>query len=206
MGCKSIHWGIDNVDQMNTTKLLVADHLKDQIPEFIEKREIKPRFGASKLMHIAKEDNKQYLYYFADDVNAITQMDYCGKGFCFWPQLTEFKVLDEQYPDSLFILMHRNIEKHIASINNWQHLREKLERWNLPYLPQGTGKTDAELKNCINSHYKNVTKYFNSHARDRFLQYHIENDDVEKLKKFLKCNGNYTLSHVHDTSARQKHN
>ena len=197
IGCRAIHWRIENdPTAINKSKLVTANHWAD----ITKKSSV--IFCVAQLMQLAKNDNKPYLYYFGDEINGITQMDFCSKQYCYWPQLIDFKALDEQYPNSLFILMHRNITKHIISINNWFDMRQRLINANIPYLPSGKGKTDQEITNWINNHYKNVTEYFqfNANASGRFLSYDIENDKVEKLQQFIGCNENYSLSHAHNTA------
>ena len=194
MGCKSIHWIISKpLTAINKTKLVANNHWGDKP---------KPKFSVAQLMQWAKNDGEPALYYFADDINGITQMDYCRKGYCYWPQLIDFKLMEQQYPNALFILMYRNITKHITSINNWYDMRERFINAEIPCLPAGKGTTDQELKIWINAHYKNVTEYFNANEsrKGKLLMYHIENDKVEKLEEFLGCDQNYTLSHKHNTA------
>ena len=195
MGCNSVHWAMYNKKQVNTENIEAAINSQ----QILDEHDKDHKFYVAKLIFDAINNNKSLLHYFANDVNAYIQMGHCKDDFCFMPHLTYFKDLNEQYPNSLFILLRRNITKHILSIDNWGGLRERFINADLPYLPPGKGKTDKELEIFIKNHYENVTKYFNKVAPNKLLTYDIENDKLDKLLDFIHCSGNYTLPHDHNT-------
>lgn len=195
MGCVSLHWSVRNISQINITNLRLAGHesfIDNMIKHHVQ--------GLAKLIKYAEQDKKPLLYYFSNTVNAISQMDNCHNYFCYWPQLIHYIELYQQYPNSLFILMKRNITKHLISINNWNNMRLRFIEQDIPYLPKGKGKTDKELTQWIQDHYRNVSLYFRQQSDARFLVFDIEQDSVEILQDFFGCYGNYTLGHVHWTN------
>ena len=163
-------------------------------------------FHIAHMMHIAHWNNKSSLYYFADHINAFSQLDSCYEpNKCFFPQISEFQRLAEEYPNALFIMMHRNVKDHIASINNWKRMRERIINGEIPSLPAGKGELDQELSDWITGHYRNVTSYFKSTAPDRFLTYDLNKDNVEKLKGFLQCyDQDYIMPHLNNTKLMQQ--
>ena len=84
------------------------------------------------------------------------------------------------------------------SIDSWWNMRERLIKGDIPSLV-GKGAEDDELRNCISQHYKDVNEYFATLAPDRFLSYHLKEDNLDKLKDFLGSYDNYTMKHFHDT-------
>lgn len=188
IGCKSIHL------VANKTLIKLDKLTKDGYKGKLHKKSI----SIGSLMKFALENNNSAMYYFKDNINCFTQMD-AGQ-LSFFPQITHYKLLNEQYPKSLFILMIRNITNHIRSIDNWKtskgNLRQRYIDGNFPYLPSGKGKTDQEMRWWIQRHYGNVTQYFKRFP-NRFLLYNIEKDKVDKIKKFIGCDGDYQFPHKH---------
>lgn len=95
----------------------------------------------------AKNQNKQLL----SEINtyqAFTQMKTCiDKARCYWPQLVDVPLLDEQYPNSKFIFNDRNIDNWIRSLRQWnintgpirqegQSLIERIIKLDIPGLPK----------------------------------------------------------------------
>eukprot|EP01084_Bolivina_argentea_P229568 387427_1 len=194
MGCHSTHWAW-SISQVNYTKINKTNATNSQL--------VHPRkVGA--LMELAKRNNKSLLYYFADQINAFAQMDVCTRHTNFWPQLVDYRTLNEQYPNSLFILMHRNITAHIRSIDNWNDMRQSFVRNEIPYLPAGIGEKDDEIRRWIEGHYERITSYFNQVDPERFLKFDIGIDHISKLKRFMHCDNNYTMKHTHKTPEWKK--
>eukprot|EP01084_Bolivina_argentea_P170889 296093_1 len=202
MGCISTHFKIDDKTKINLKKFKTVGYTNTK--RLIWKTRRKSHFMIGPLLQLAKDNNKLLLYYFADNVSAFTQLDYCRKEQCIYPQLTYYELLNQQYPNALFILMMRNITSHIRSIDNWYDLRSRLINHNITYLPKGKGVNDKDIEKWITNHYKNVTQYFTEHSPNRFIKFHIENDNVNKLKNFLQCHGNYTLPHNHKSEKKRK--
>ena len=99
------------------------------------------------------------------------------------PYLSMFQILDEQYPNSKFILNTRDM-------NNWLSSREK-------WAPGGDNNFYMKLYGVHNTkdlreiyeatwirHHSNVKKYF-SKRPDDLLIYNIETDNIKKLTNFF---------------------
>eukprot|EP01083_Nonionella_stella_P030321 83142_1 len=189
MGCHSTHWIWSN-PHVNYTKINETNATNSEL--------VQTRYVGA-LMELAKRNNKSLLYYFDDGINGFTQMDVCKPKTCFWPQLVDYRTLNEQYPNSLFILMHRNITAHLRSIDNWGHMRKRFVRNDIPYLPVGIGEEDDEMRGWIEGHYERIISYFNQVGPARFLMFDIGNDHINKLQRFMHCHNNYTMKHEHKT-------
>merc|ERR1712217_490029 len=139
------------------------------------------------------------LYYFEDNVNSFSQLDDSAKKRPLFPQMTHFDILHQQYPDSKFILMKRNITNHISSINKWGNLRKRLTLGDVPYLPPGKGEKDEELRAWIEGHYRKVHDYFTRSAPNQYLEIQLEDADDDKiaaLRQFLHCQQcNFSMVH-----------
>ena len=91
-----------------------------------------------------------------------------------------YQQLDQQYPDSLFILNNRPID-------NWINSRLKLNGGNwAKNMAKGYNSHDEMLeawKSDYHDHHKEVRDYF--FGRDCLLDYDIENDNPSKLCDFF---------------------
>ncbi|WP_390866968.1 sulfotransferase [Prosthecodimorpha staleyi] len=108
--------------------------------------------------------------------DAVTQADVClpGRGLNFWPNL-DLTVLDtirRDYPDCLFILNTRDPAKTIASMRGWGRLHRRIMLAEVPGLPKGCGRSDAELERWIQAHYAAVRLRFG--VDPRFVEFDIE--------------------------------
>ncbi|WP_444912186.1 sulfotransferase [Microbulbifer sp. PAAF003] len=91
--------------------------------------------------------------------------------------------LDRQYPDSLFILNTRPVEKWVES---------RLNHGNGSYLHRFEKIYSCDRETVIrrwkyewHRHHSNVLQYF--YGRKNFLLFDIEKDDGRKLKEFIGC-------------------
>ena len=203
IGCNSLHWDCKSKDIKKCVNMSMFE--AENITLYDEWREK----TAGYLMSLAYQKNKSLLYFINNRYTIFTQMDLCYKGvdpnLCIWPQLTWFKLLYYQYPDSLFILNYRNIENHIKSINNWYDMRQRFIEYDIPGLPKGIGVNDTDIKNWILLHYHNVEEFFGKYSPQSLLTYDIEQDNVTKLEQFLHCNG-LIMPHTHNTRQRMSNN
>eukprot|EP01083_Nonionella_stella_P301958 1038918_1 len=186
MGCHSVHWSVSPLD----VQFRRISALNSTLAQY--------RFVGT-TMEVAKRHHKPLLHYFRETTNAFTEMNVCLGQICFWPNLIDYPLLNEQYPNALFILMYRNISSHLTSITHFQYLRSMLIEHEIPFLPKGIGQTDEQITKWIQGHYHRVTQYFSKFPSDRFIKFDIEHDDVIKLQHFLHCYGNYTMPHTHKT-------
>ncbi len=129
-----------------------------------------------------KENNKPLLYDFLD-TDVITQMDICiDKQNSYWAQIIDYKQLYYENKDSIFILNKRNPEKILNSFKNWNNYYDRLYEYSPELIKD---KTDNGFINFVNKHYTDVETFFSSQQDAKFISYDIENDTIEKLKKYI---------------------
>lgn len=118
-----------------------------------------------------------------DGIEAITQMDVCiSNNDNYWPQLTDYKQLYEENKDAIFILNKRNPEKILNSFKKWNNLHARIYKYN-PELIKN--KNDCGFIDYVNNFYNDVENFFNSNFESKFIIYDIENDNLNKLKKYI---------------------
>jgi len=109
-------------------------------------------------------------------------MDVCiSKTKCYWPQLVDYKQLYYENLDAIFILNKRDPHKILASFKR-KGLHNRLYKFN-PELIED--KTDEGFINFVKKHYKDVEDFFETHKNAKFISYDIENDDIQKLSKYI---------------------
>lgn len=100
-----------------------------------------------------------------------------------------FKLLDQQYPNSKFILNVRDKQKWIQSrIKHPNSLKESMERFNMT-----KEQVLAKWSRDWDTHIANVKKYFKQRPDD-LLIYNIEQDTSQKIESFFP-----TLTFKHKT-------
>lgn len=130
--------------------------------------------------------------------------DYLDKNFDVFSDIENlslnFKILDKQYPNSLFIFNYRSLNSWLLSrlnFGNGEYINyyKKNYRKTLGYLMYGNNINAETNDNIINiwknlyiNHRKNVEDYFKN--RDNIIYYDIENetikDFIEKLPFEMK--------------------
>ena len=171
-----------------------------------------------------KINNKPLLNDFKD-TDVITQMDVCiSTNDCYWPQIVDYKQILEENPNSIFILNKRNPKDLLNSMKSWGKMDQRLFTYN-PELIED--KTDDGFINFVDNFYKEIETYFTRYSNIKYISYDINNDKIEKLKKYidiknikclpkkniskrrnnLKQNVNNTYKgHEHNNSQHQQYN
>lgn len=146
------------------------------------------------LIYKNKINNKPLLNDFLD-TDVITQMDVCiNEKNAYWPQIIDYKRLYEENPNALFILNKRNPEDLLSSFKNWEKLDKRLYEYNPDII---IDKTDKGFINFVNKFYYDVENYFLSNSNSKFVSYHIVNDNIKKLEKYIDLKGIKKLPHKH---------
>lgn len=136
----------------------------------------------------AKQQKLPLLTY-VNKYRAFTQMETCiDENMCYWPQLLDVPLLEEQYPNSKFIFNDRDVSRWIRSVTHWNagslgNLRTRLTVLDIPGLPKGAGAKDSELENWYVWHKKKMINHFK--GKDNFIVFDIEKDPDVKLGSFL---------------------
>jgi hypothetical protein len=97
-----------------------------------------------------------------------------------------FKILDEQNPNSKFILHTRDMDDWINS--RYQHVRSipDLEKWQRRYPDNPWYNLDVDAwKKEYQNHHKAVKKYFKDRPEDLLIFNVFEGDGWERLCDFL---------------------
>jgi hypothetical protein len=135
-----------------------------------------------KMIENNKKNKKPLLCDFLD-TDVITQMDVCiDKNNCYWPQIVDYKQIITENPNSIFILNKRNPEELLSSFKRWNNYDKRLFKYNPELIPN---KTDDGFINFVNNFYLEIETYFKENQNLKFISYDINNDKVEKLKKYI---------------------
>lgn len=115
--------------------------------------------------------------------DCITQMDVCiSKEHCYWPQIVDYKQLYYENKDSVFILNKRNPKKILLSFKRWGRYDQRLYKYNPELI---NDKTDEGFIHFVETHYAEVEYFFSQQPDAKFIAYDIENDNIDKLKKYI---------------------
>jgi len=135
-----------------------------------------------KMIENNKKNKKPLLCDFLD-TDVITQMDVCiDKDNCYWPQIVDYKQIINENPNSIFILNKRNPEELLSSFKRWNHFNKRLFTYNPELI---ANKTDKGFIDFINNFYLTIELYFEENKNFKFISYDINNDKIEKLKKYI---------------------
>ena len=117
---------------------------------------------------------------------AVTQMDICiDENNCYWPQLIDYELLYQQYPDAIFILNTRDPLDILRSMKKWQNYDKRMLKFNPELFKNLTGSDDEKIVKLIQNHFVNVIKFFNNNKKSKFVVYHIIKDKIGKLNRYI---------------------
>jgi hypothetical protein len=141
--------------------------------------------------------NKVPLLTGLEKYDSITQMDVCSSASeNYWPQLIDYKQLYYENKDAVIILNKRCPEKLLSSFKRFKEYDKRLYKYNPELI---ANKSDEGFIEFVEKHYNDVETFFNSIPEAKFIVYDIENDTIDKLKKYIdiknisvfpKCNVN----------------
>lgn len=118
-------------------------------------------------------------------------MDVCvNRKNCYWPQITDYKQLYIENPEAVFILNKRNPEEILSSFKRFRKMDKRLFKYNPELIDD---KTDQGFINFVNKFYTDIENFFSQYPNAKFLSYHIKNDNIEKLKKYIDIKGKKKL-------------
>ena len=143
------------------------------------------RKGQSCLPDITGEHVGRIIYadYFASgdplarlqEFDAINEMSAVRHDRSLWPQ-TDWGLLSaiqQHHPDIKFLLSHRDPAKTANSMMRWNNLgRRRLPQADVPGLPRGFGRSEAELAKWVEGHFTFCRRVFAGCAN--FLEFDIE--------------------------------
>jgi len=133
-----------------------------------------------------KINNKPLLCDFLD-TDVITQLDICmDKNNAYWPQITDYEQLYNENPNSIFILNKRDPRKILHSFKRWNNLHGRLIDHNPELI---SDNADDSFINFVTEHYRNIETFFSRKPNAKFLTFDIENDNFEKLEKYIDLKG-----------------
>jgi hypothetical protein len=139
-----------------------------------------------------KNTNKPLLNDFLD-TDVITQMDVCiNKNNAYWPQITDYKQLYNENKNSVFILNKREPIRLLSSFKRWNNLHERLIKYNPELLNNNSDKAFVEF---VIKHYTNIESFFSQYPNSKFITFDIENDNLEKLQKYIDLKNIQKLPH-----------
>lgn len=121
------------------------------------------------------------------EFDVINEMSAVRHDRSLWPQ-TDWGVLQAiqtYHPDIKFLLSHRDPVKTANSMMRWRNLGNKrLPQADVPGLPRGFGRTEAELAKWVEGHFAFCRRIFA--GCDNFLEFDIEDPDArDKIAAYL---------------------
>jgi hypothetical protein len=130
-------------------------------------------------------NKKPLLFGFRSNI-ALTQIDYCFPEFGFWPQITHYKEIYDENKNAIFILNKRNPDDLLKSFKKWNNYDKRIITINPELFVNINGNTnDEKLINLFKKHYEDVESFFNSIPDAKFIIYDINNDTIDKLRKYI---------------------
>jgi hypothetical protein len=70
----------------------------------------------------------------------------------------------------------------LSSFKRWGNLHKRLITYNPELLDNDT---DESFIHFVIKHYANVESFFSQYPNSKFITFDIENDNLEKLKKYI---------------------
>lgn len=122
-----------------------------------------------------------------DEFDGINEMSAVRDDRSLWPQ-TDWGLLSaiqSHHPGVKFILTTRDPAKAANSMMRWNNLgKRRLPTADIPGLPRGFGKTEAQLARWMEGHYSFCRHVFA--GADNFMEYDIEDDTAQaKISTYL---------------------
>ena len=102
-----------------------------------------------------------------------------GNSTCYLPQVEALHAIHNEFPNSTFILNHRqHINTWISSVDRWGTLRERLEKCDISGLPAGKGGRgaagDVQLRAFVANHASNVRQFVKKHPSHQLIEVTID--------------------------------
>lgn len=115
--------------------------------------------------------------------DVITQMDVCiNKIHCYWPQIVDYRQIYNENKDAIFILNKRDPKKVLNSFKKWNNYLNRLFKYNPELIKD---KTEKGFIDFVNEHNNNIEIFFNKRKKAKFISFDIENDSLDKLRKYI---------------------
>ncbi|MDF3382729.1 MULTISPECIES: sulfotransferase [Sulfitobacter] len=122
------------------------------------------------------------------EFDVINEMSAVRHDRSLWPQ-TDWGVLNaiqHHHPEVKFLLSHRDPARTANSMMRWNNLgRRRLPQADVPGLPRGFGRDEAELARWIEGHFAFCRRVFAGCAN--FLEFDIEDPEArDKIADYLE--------------------
>ena len=145
-------------------------------------------------------------FYSDDDEDvAFTQMDICvSPKENVWPQMDYLNEIYEEYPHAVYILNYRKPERIAKSFRRWGDLMPRFRKYNSHlFLDKNEENNDFEFEGIVYTHFENVNRFF-SEKDAKFVVYDIENDELEKISKYVDIKGITRFPHENKNKSLQR--
>lgn len=115
--------------------------------------------------------------------DCITQMDVCiDNTHNYWPQITDYKQIVDETPNSIFILNKRDPSRLLNSFKRWNNLDHRLFAYNPDLI---SDKTDNGFVKFVENFYEEIETFFSTKPDVKFISYNIDNDNIKKLETHI---------------------
>lgn len=118
---------------------------------------------------------------------AITQFDVClDFNNNFFHQITHYKQIIEENKNDIFILNKRDKYKLLNSMKKWGNLDKRMLKYcSYLFVNMENLSNDEKILKLIDNHYENIELYMKNNLNIKFISFDIENDDLNKLRKYI---------------------
>jgi hypothetical protein len=144
---------------------------------------------AGELIERANQEKKPLLTYVeALGYDAITELNFSIHPKTYWSQFTCIHDIIREY-DITYILNKRDIQKHVRCLKTLQ-IDDIIKRDN---------NLTGEIEDIIMKYYDDVKKTAEQYGRT-YIEYHIDTDDISRLKSYLDLKDIATFPHTNKTA------
>lgn len=137
------------------------------------------------IIHRAMQEGRDPFFYLARGIEAVA--DPCvtrspkWDSSSYWPMFVPgfFRRLREANPECWVLLPSRPPLEWVSSIDRWKDLRSRLIKSDLPFLPPGRGRTDADLTEWYEDYEDRV--HAEMAGSDRLVRFMLSDTDAPKI-------------------------
>jgi hypothetical protein len=142
------------------------------------------------LIELAYKNNKPLLYYVEEKgINVISELSYSMPNKKYWPQFNYINNIIDNYEDIIYILNRRDITNHIKC----------LKYFNIDKIILDDNNFDMSIEDVIENFYISIKNKLVGLNR-KFIEYDIDIDNIDKLKKYIDIKEITTFPHINKTN------
>lgn len=202
IGCH--HWSMDDKSFCLNNSVIRSARVENRI--FWTSKHSMYRYSfcvvAMAIQAAIANKEKPLKYVLSNHTTVITQMDYCDKDSCVFPQIDSLNMIMDAYPNAYYVNNHRPIKDHSNSIMNWNDFAVRLENAGLLERFPGQAKVKERYEKVeifLRYTYDKIQNAFKERPHYKTLNLNLIHQNAsDVLKKFLGLsdNSNVTIPFV----------